>query len=95
MARCSLIPVLASVALVFGIALADDKKPDGIPGVGPTGPIQKMDGKYAFTEGPAVDADGNVYFSDIPAEKIHKIDTAGKVTVFRGFDERTCSTCHG
>jgi gluconolactonase len=42
-----------------------------------------MDGKYTFTEGPAVDGDGNVYFSDIPAEKIHKINAAGKVTVFR------------
>jgi len=83
MTRCISIPALAGLLLAFGFTLADDKKTDGIPGVGPTGPVQKMDGKYAFTEGPAVDADGNVYFSDIPAEKIHKIDTAGKVTVFR------------
>ena len=83
MTRCSPILVLAGVLVAVGITLAEDKKPDGIPGVGPTGPVQKMDGKYTFTEGPAVDAEGNVYFSDIPAEKIHKIDTAGKVTVFR------------
>jgi sugar lactone lactonase YvrE len=37
---------------------------------------------YQFTEGPAVDRQGNVFFSDIPANRIHKIDTAGKVTVF-------------
>jgi gluconolactonase len=43
-----------------------------------------MDGKYAFTEGPVADGDGNVYFSDIPNKAIHKIDPAGKVTVFRG-----------
>jgi sugar lactone lactonase YvrE len=35
-----------------------------------------------FTEGPAVDREGNVFFSDIPASKIHKVDAAGKVTLF-------------
>lgn len=37
---------------------------------------------YKFTEGPAADAAGNVYFTDIPNSRIHKIDLAGKVTVF-------------
>ncbi len=37
---------------------------------------------YKFTEGPAADAQGNVFFTDIPNSRIHKIDTAGKVTVF-------------
>lgn len=36
--------------------------------------------QYAL--GLAVDRDGNVYFSDMPASKIHKVDPAGKVTVF-------------
>jgi len=73
----------ACVLLAAGVHVADDKQPAAIPGLGPTGPVKKADGEYAFTEGPAADADGNVYFSDIPAEKIHKIDAAGKVTVFR------------
>jgi gluconolactonase len=38
---------------------------------------------YKFTEGPAVDAQGNVFFSDIPDSRIHKISADGKVTVFR------------
>jgi len=38
---------------------------------------------HKFTEGPAVDRDGNVFFSDIPNNRIHKIDTAGKITVFK------------
>lgn len=39
---------------------------------------------HKFTEGPAVDANGNVYFSDIPNNRIHKIDHASrKVTVFQ------------
>ena len=38
---------------------------------------------HKFTEGPAVDAMGNVFFSDIPNSRIHKISVDGKVTVFR------------
>ncbi len=39
---------------------------------------------HRFTEGPAVDPDGNVYFSDIPNNRIHKIDHAsGKVSLFK------------
>ena len=38
---------------------------------------------HKFTEGPAVDAAGNVFFSDIPNSRIHKISVDGKVTVFR------------
>ena len=38
---------------------------------------------HKFTEGPAVDREGNVFFSDIPNNRIHKISTDGKVTVFK------------
>jgi gluconolactonase len=38
---------------------------------------------HKFTEGPAVDRDGNVFFTDIPNNRIHKIDGSGKVTVFK------------
>ena len=38
---------------------------------------------HNFTEGPAVDRDGNVFFTDIPNNRIHKIDGSGKVTVFK------------
>lgn len=37
---------------------------------------------YKFTEGPAADAAGNVYFTDIPNNRIHKINLEGKVSVF-------------
>src|SRR5437899_910171 len=37
---------------------------------------------HKFTEGPAVDRQGNVFFTDIPNNRIHQIDTSGKVTVF-------------
>lgn len=37
---------------------------------------------YKFTEGPATDAEGNVYFTEVHANRIHKIDLAGNVSVF-------------
>jgi gluconolactonase len=54
-----------------------------IPGIGPAGEITKLHTGFMFTEGPAADRDGNVYFSDIPNQRIHKVDTNGKLTVFR------------
>lgn len=63
-----------------GTALAQDAPVAGVGPAGPAGPVKKLDGTYKFTEGPAPDADGNVYFSDIPNKTIHKIDAAGKVT---------------
>src|SRR5690348_6884901 len=38
---------------------------------------------HKFTEGPAVDRHGNVFFTDIPNNRIHEIDGSGKVTVFK------------
>jgi sugar lactone lactonase YvrE/enterochelin esterase-like enzyme len=38
---------------------------------------------YRFTEGPAVNVKGEVFFTDIPNNRIHKIDLEGKVTLFK------------
>jgi sugar lactone lactonase YvrE/enterochelin esterase-like enzyme len=38
---------------------------------------------YKFTEGPAVDREGNVFFTDIPNNRIHKIGTDGQVSAFK------------
>ena len=38
---------------------------------------------YKLTEGPAIDSSGNVFFTDIPNNRIHKIAVDGKVSVFR------------
>jgi gluconolactonase len=56
---------------------------DAVPGIGPKGAIKKAQTGFKFTEGPIGDTDGNVYFSDIPNEKIHKIDAQGQLSVFR------------
>lgn len=38
---------------------------------------------FIFTEGPAADADGNIYFSDIPANRNYVWTTAGELETFR------------
>lgn len=50
---------------------------------------QQLGEGYRFTEGPAADADGQVYFTDIPNNRIHKIDLDDKITVFA---ENTAAT---
>ncbi|MFO0896621.1 MAG: SMP-30/gluconolactonase/LRE family protein [Pirellulales bacterium] len=73
---------LCSLVGLIVLSLAQAQAADAIPGIGPTGPITKVEGVYQFTEGPAADRNGNVYFSDIPANRIYKIDPHGKVTPF-------------
>ncbi len=41
-----------------------------------------LPGTYQFTEGPAVDANGNVYFSDINAGTIYRWTPDGSVSIF-------------
>jgi gluconolactonase len=45
--------------------------------------VEKLAGGFAFTEGPAADARGNIYFSDIPNNRIHKWSLNGKLSTFR------------
>ncbi len=38
---------------------------------------------HKFTEGPAANAKGEIFFTDIPSNRIHKIGLDGRVTVFK------------
>lgn len=44
--------------------------------------LEKLADGFRFTEGPAVDREGNVYFTDQPNDRIHKWSTDGKLSVF-------------
>src|SRR5438034_105369 len=37
---------------------------------------------FGFTEGPAIDAEGRLYFTDVPKNRIYRLDDAGKAVVF-------------
>jgi len=43
---------------------------------------QEVSSGHRFTEGPAVNSKGEVFFTDIPNSRIHKVDLDGKVSVF-------------
>lgn len=81
--------LLGFVALGLGLTtlIAADAKE--IAGIGPKGEIQKVETGFKFTEGPASDRDGNLYFSDIPNQRIHKVNKEGKVSVFREKSNKT------
>ncbi len=51
--------------------------------VKPGAKVVKLAGGFKFTEGPACDAAGNVYFSDIPNSRIHRWSLDGNLTTFR------------
>src|SRR5437763_6316009 len=44
--------------------------------------LEKLADSFKFTEGPAADGQGNVYFTDQPNDRILKWSTAGKLTTF-------------
>ncbi|MGE3806632.1 MAG: SMP-30/gluconolactonase/LRE family protein [Gemmataceae bacterium] len=69
---------LLLTALLVNLTAAQENKP--IPGIGPKGEVAKVQTGFKFTEGPAADVRGNVFFSDIPNNRIHKLDAAGKLS---------------
>ena len=44
--------------------------------------VKKLADGFKFTEGPAVDAEGNVFFTDQPNNKIHKWSVDGKLSTW-------------
>lgn len=51
--------------------------------VAPGATIVELADGFQFTEGPAADAEGNVFFTDIPANRIHKWSVEGQLSTFR------------
>jgi gluconolactonase len=41
-----------------------------------------IDSNFSFTEGPATDRDGNIFFTDQPNNNIWEYDTSGKLSLF-------------
>ncbi len=72
--------LLGCIVVVF--MTASGQNPESIPGIGPTGDLKKLQGDFVFTEGPAADLEGNLYFTDVRASKIYKLDTEGNLSTF-------------
>ena len=73
------------ILVLFAIMLTlfcTAKEKSYIPGIGPVNTIRKVQGDFQFTEGPASDMQGNLYFSDVSANKIYKMNKYGEISVF-------------
>lgn len=82
---------LKLINLLFILIMASDSKPqtNNIPSQKNSGPViadgatlQLISNQFSFTEGPATDKEGNVFFTDQPNNKIWKYDINGKLSVF-------------
>jgi gluconolactonase len=51
--------------------------------------LQRLGGGFQFTEGPAADRDGNVFFTDISASRIHRWSTRREISIFLENSRRT------
>ena len=79
---------LALALLVAGIAgaAAPESATPGTPGAAspfaPGAKVEKLAGDFKFTEGPASDPEGNVYFTDQPNDRILKWSADGQLSTF-------------
>jgi len=71
-----------SMVLLFVIAAAGCSS-EQLSVVAPGAKVEKLAGGFEFTEGPAVDAKGNIFFTDIPNNRIHKWSLAGSLSTLR------------
>src|SRR5437868_7138820 len=72
---------LASSAGVYA-QQADRERFDSMKLIASGAELVKVSSKFTFTEGPAVDRKGNIYFTDQPNDKIWKYDINGKLSLF-------------
>jgi gluconolactonase len=76
-----LVPLLFMVIIFFYCkSKSNEEEATGI--IAPGATVEKLAGEFAFTEGPASDAQGNVYFTDQPNDRIMKWSIEGALTTW-------------
>ncbi len=73
--------MIALGGLVIGLAQAPLSAEEPLTAEGAE--VEKLAGGFRFTEGPAADQQGNVYFADIPNARIHIWTVGGRLKTFR------------
>ena len=74
-------PVLAGKESInFGVTADSKSQQDSLIVTGAA--LQLISSQFSFTEGPAVDKKGNIFFTDQPNDKIWKYGADGKLSVF-------------
>jgi cyanophycinase len=70
------------LVVVSGVLTTAARGQGAIPGIVAKSEVVQVQTGFVFTEGPTADAEGNVYFTDVRASKIYKLDTQGKLSTF-------------
>ena len=89
--RLALVAALAW--LLPGAASAADQDFSTSTLVAPGAKLEKLAGGFSFTEGPACDATGNIFFTDQPNNRIHEWSVDGKLTTFLSPSGRSNGLC--
>jgi len=71
---------VAVCGLALGVGRAVNGAESGV--LAPGAKLEKLAGGFEFTEGPACDAQGNIFFTDQPNDRIMKWSVEGKLSVF-------------
>ena len=77
--------VFAGIGVLFFSVIASGQQNgslDSIKLVKPGAQLVQVAKQFTFTEGPAADKMGNIYFTDQPNDKIWKYDIDGKLSLF-------------
>ncbi|MFO7976048.1 MAG: SMP-30/gluconolactonase/LRE family protein [Candidatus Hydrogenedentota bacterium] len=71
--------VFSAIMVVFVVGIAAEAATGiAVPGA----EVEKLSGEFKFTEGPAADAAGNVFFTDQPNNRIMQWSLEGELTTF-------------
>lgn len=95
----SLLRILCLLAVFALLTISANAAPNTSQIAAPGAELQKVSSGYGFTEGPACDSHGDVYFTDQPNDRIYLWHAAtGKITLFKqgtGRANGLCFDAHG
>jgi gluconolactonase len=73
--------IVALAGTIFSAAAQTNNEMPSV--VEPGAKVEKLAGDFEFTEGPTCDANGNVFFTDQPNDRILKWSVDGKLSTFK------------
>lgn len=83
--------MIAGLISMFVVAQSGTVAAESV--IAPGAKLQKLAGDFAFTEGPAVAPNGDIYFTDQPNDRILVWSTAGKLSTFLQPSGRSNGLC--
>jgi gluconolactonase len=89
MGKAMVLAAAAAAAVAWAARAGDNVGGLAAPGA----KLKKLAGGFAFTEGPAADAEGNVFFTDQPNDRILRWGTDGKLSTWLHPSGRSNGLC--